>query len=67
MALKTADLDKAVCGNPNCTQGHSHQLFINARCHAKKPPSCYYDKNTASLHLRCSVCGKPVAEIAVAK
>ena len=53
------------CGMPNCTHDHS-TLYLNARCHTGRGVEVAYVKAEKLLRVRCRVCKKLVAEVAVA-
>lgn len=67
-ALTTVELGEMKCSDPDCKTPHDNdQLFFHGACHPGAPQEVEYDKRTEALTLRCGVCGKFVASIAVAK
>jgi hypothetical protein len=69
--LSQIDLDVMVangCQTPGCTHRHENHknIFLTGRCHPHQGASAEYVRG-GLLHLRCHVCSRPIATIAVAK
>lgn len=58
-------MDAAGCGTPNCTHDHTI-LYLHSRCHPGRGAEVYYDKRTGVLTVKCRVCKRPIALVAVA-
>lgn len=67
MKLTRQELDHTNCEDPNCKDPNcSEEIFLTSVCHPKEPPLACYVKATGSIRFTCVVCGKFVAEVAVA-
>ena len=60
------DLALIGCGTPGCQTQHD-LIYLYAACHSSKKLYLGYDKKKGLLQMRCAVCRKLVAEIAVAE
>jgi len=59
--LYKEDLDKMNCAMGHVTEG----IWIHSKCHPQFTPGARYQNGV--IVFRCSVCDKPVAEIAIAR
>lgn len=50
-----------------CSDCEGHGVFIHSKCHVGHPIWAEYSPGQGVLIIRCSVCDKPVAQIAVGK
>lgn len=64
--LTQVDMNKAGCDAPNCKEDHTI-LYMIPQCHKFAGNEVYYNKETGTLTLLCSLCGSLVATIKVAE
>ena len=61
--LTRRELDSMGCQDPSCTGGHG-PMFFHGQCHPRAACVVTYDGGV--VRMSCSVCGLPIASVAVA-